>query len=319
MSNTNDNLHAQTSNVLHNAIMEASGKGCPPMLAPAEAVQIILTRIDNYIYSIFYACPNACEMWKAIERTLSNTSRANQNNTPRINRGTGYNNQRAVNVVGAKENVARECQKPKRAKDAAYHKEKMLLCKQKEAGIQEHHEQPKTVNDTYPNEQGNTNIIIDSLDMSYNREEVDHDNDDLAKEHDLLASLIEKLKCEIDDSKNLQKNINVIALGMYKVHTRPNQTITAQMPQDTRKNNKCVSFSTRVIPTTSISKPQLNSNRLEDRVMHNNSQEKKQEVEDHRTNFKFSNNKMFVTAWNDSLNAKTSNVNFVVLLVENPC
>nr|GFD60786.1 hypothetical protein [Tanacetum cinerariifolium] len=30
----------------------------------------------------------------------------------------------------------RECQKPKRAKDAAYHREKMLLCKQKEAGIQ---------------------------------------------------------------------------------------------------------------------------------------------------------------------------------------
>nr|GEZ04870.1 hypothetical protein [Tanacetum cinerariifolium] len=32
--------------------------------------------------------------------------------------------------------VARECQKPKRAKDAAYHREKMLLYKQKEAGIQ---------------------------------------------------------------------------------------------------------------------------------------------------------------------------------------
>nr|GEY99351.1 hypothetical protein [Tanacetum cinerariifolium] len=32
--------------------------------------------------------------------------------------------------------VARECQKPKREKDAAYHREKMLLCKQEEAGIQ---------------------------------------------------------------------------------------------------------------------------------------------------------------------------------------
>ncbi|GJR63165.1 integrase, catalytic region, zinc finger, CCHC-type containing protein [Tanacetum coccineum] len=45
--------------------------------------------------------------------------------------------------------------------------------------------------------------------------------------------------------------------------------------------------------------------------MSNNSQGKKQEVEDHRRNFKFSNNKTFVTACNDSLNAKTSNVNFV--------
>ncbi|GJT27431.1 retrovirus-related pol polyprotein from transposon TNT 1-94 [Tanacetum coccineum] len=66
-----------------------------------------------------------------------------------------------------------------------------------------------------------------------------------------------------------------------------------------------------VIPTTSVSRPQLKSNRLDDRVMSNNSQGKKQEVEDHRRNFKFSNNKTSVTACNDSLNAKTSNVNFV--------
>ncbi|GKC74802.1 hypothetical protein Tco_1120685 [Tanacetum coccineum] len=44
--------------------------------------------------------------------------------------------------------------------------------------------------------------------------------------------------------------------------------------------------------------------------MSNNSQGKKQEVEDHRRNFKFSTNKTYVTACNDSLNAKTSNVNF---------
>ncbi|GKE33668.1 hypothetical protein Tco_1452990 [Tanacetum coccineum] len=68
MSNTNNNLQTQTSNALHNAIMEAGGKDRPSMLAPAEAVQIILTVIDNDIYSIINACPNACEMWKAIER-----------------------------------------------------------------------------------------------------------------------------------------------------------------------------------------------------------------------------------------------------------
>ncbi|GJV26125.1 integrase, catalytic region, zinc finger, CCHC-type containing protein [Tanacetum coccineum] len=45
--------------------------------------------------------------------------------------------------------------------------------------------------------------------------------------------------------------------------------------------------------------------------MPNNSQGKKQNVEDHRRHFKFSNNKTSVTACNDSLNAKTSNVNFV--------
>ncbi|GKE53500.1 gag-pol polyprotein, partial [Tanacetum coccineum] len=42
-----------------------------------------------------------------------------------------------------------------------------------------------------------------------------------------------------------------------------------------------------VIPTTSVSRPQLKSNKLEDRVMLNNSQGKKQEEEDHRRNFMF--------------------------------
>ncbi|GJR12648.1 retrovirus-related pol polyprotein from transposon TNT 1-94 [Tanacetum coccineum] len=107
------------------------------------------------------------------------------------------------------------------------------------------------------------------------------------------------------------KNTNVIAPGMYKVHTKPNQTRTQRLPQDIRKTNKRVSFSTGVIPTTSVSRPQLKSNQLEDRVMSNNSQGKKQEVEDHHRNFKFSNNKTSVTTCNDSLNAKTSNVNFV--------
>ncbi|GKB50006.1 hypothetical protein Tco_0900759, partial [Tanacetum coccineum] len=90
-------------------------------------------------------------------RTSSNTSRANQDNTPIINIGTGYDIQRVVNVAGARENVGtkvvqqsriqcynfkeyghvtRECQKPKRAKDTTYHKEKMLLCKQEKARIQ---------------------------------------------------------------------------------------------------------------------------------------------------------------------------------------
>ncbi|GJZ41536.1 hypothetical protein Tco_0588422 [Tanacetum coccineum] len=45
--------------------------------------------------------------------------------------------------------------------------------------------------------------------------------------------------------------------------------------------------------------------------MHNNNEGKKQQVEDHRRNFKFPNNKTSVTACNDSLNTKTSTVNFI--------
>nr|GFC26193.1 hypothetical protein [Tanacetum cinerariifolium] len=86
-------------------------------------------------------------------RTSSNTSRANQDNSLRINRSVGYENQRISNVAGARENVeyghvARECQKLKRAKDAAYHREKMLLCKQEEAGIQLNAEQADWKDDT---------------------------------------------------------------------------------------------------------------------------------------------------------------------------
>nr|GFD35204.1 hypothetical protein [Tanacetum cinerariifolium] len=146
-----------------------------------------------------------------------------------------------------------ECQKLKRAKDAAYHRDKILLCKQEETGIQlnakqadwrddtdddeledqeleahymymaqlqevssdvvdsgpifddeplqkvsnddhynvfaiksEHPEQSKSMHDTYPIEHDAQNMIIDSLDMSYNREEIDQNDDDndLAKERE---------------------------------------------------------------------------------------------------------------------------------------
>nr|GFA05617.1 hypothetical protein [Tanacetum cinerariifolium] len=67
----------------------------------------------------------------------------------------------------------------------------------------------------------------------------------------------------------------------------------------------------RVILTTSVSKPQLKSNPMGDRVMRNNSQGKKQEIEDQSRNVKLPKNKTYVTACNDSLNAKTLNVNSI--------
>nr|GFB68064.1 hypothetical protein [Tanacetum cinerariifolium] len=78
------------------------------------------------------------------------------------------------------------------------------------------------------------------------------------------------------NKKSILKNTNVLAPRMYKLHTNPTQTRTTQLPYDFRKTNKRVSFSTGVIPPTSVSRPQLKSNPIEDRVMLNNSQGKKQ-------------------------------------------
>ncbi|GJY33094.1 hypothetical protein Tco_0417563 [Tanacetum coccineum] len=140
MSNTNNNLQTQTSNALHNAIMEAGGKDRPPMLAP----EVTPDAADNSgpIFDV--------EPLQKVQNDDDN-----------------------YNVFD---------------------------------NDQKHPEQPESVNEPYSVEQDKHNIIIDSLDMCYDREQDDEDDtDDLAKERDLLASLIEKLKCEIYDSKNRNK------------------------------------------------------------------------------------------------------------------
>nr|GEW14065.1 hypothetical protein [Tanacetum cinerariifolium] len=474
--------------------------------AEDEVVQIILTWIDNDIYFIVDACPNACEMWKAIERlkqesklktvsydklydilkqhqnefselraerlalatrnrgkpivnspsptydqepemvaiddalskekeidkqmalislsfkkickptnnnlrTSSNTSRAHQDNTPRINRGTRYNNQRVV--FRARENVgthvvqqsgiqcynckeyghvARECQKPKRAKDAAYHKKNMLLCTREKAEFQlnveqadwrddtndepgnqeleEHYMYMTQIQEVTPDAADNFGHVFDTEplqkvqnnDDNYNvfandrvhPEQPEYVNDiykDHARERDLLASLIEKLKCEIDDNKNRNKclessnkalvdklkgeiedfktkNKSLESLNNHFKEANNELSKTKQLMYKDLKKFQAeldryhdVNYSSKVeinyekakgvILTTRVSRPQLKRNRLKDRVMHDNSEGKKQQVEDHRRNYKFSNYNTSVTTCNDSLKAKTLNVNFV--------
>ncbi|GJY58861.1 hypothetical protein Tco_0458753 [Tanacetum coccineum] len=278
-------------------------------VAEAEAVHIILTWIENDIYSIVDACPNAMEMWKAIERLkqvlTSITTRMTKQHKNEVHEIRAERLARTANplaLVAKQQPVYHSQPHPThytqnsstRSQQAAtrnrgkaivnspspiYDQEPDMvteddaLSKEKDidklidlisisfkkiykptnnnlrtssntndtddehedqeleahylyiAQIQEatpdaannsgpifdddvfandkqHLEQPESVNDTYTDEQGHNNIIIDSLDMSTNRDQADHDDDDLVRERNLLASLIEKLKCDIDKSKN---------------------------------------------------------------------------------------------------------------------
>nr|GEY89907.1 integrase, catalytic region, zinc finger, CCHC-type, peptidase aspartic, catalytic [Tanacetum cinerariifolium] len=336
-------MQTQTSNTLHNAIMKAGSKDHPPMLAPG---------IDNDIYSIVDACPNACEMWKAIERmvnhwnritqvseddetskdneidklmalislsfkkiykptnnnlrTSSNTSRANQDNSPRSNRSAGYENQRIGNVAGARETVGSSV--VQKTGIQCYN------CKEfghEEAGIQLNAKQPDWRDDTDDDELEDQELEAHYMYMAQ-LQEVSPDVADSGPifDDEPLQKILPANK------KSILKNTNVLAPGMYKLHTDHTQTRTSQLPQDFRKTNKRVSFSTGVIPTTSVSRPSLKSNPQGDRVMHNNSQGKKQEVEDYRRRVKLSKNKTSVTACNDSLNAKTLNVKSVFAMCD---
>nr|GFB63721.1 hypothetical protein [Tanacetum cinerariifolium] len=140
---------------------------------------------------------------------------------------------------------------------------------------------------------------------------------ELLEKYECLEKELSKSKMMLKSFEALQKHVINLEIDLQQSSVpvdsvlSPTQSRTSQLPQDSRKTNKRVSFSTVVIPTTSVSRPQLKSNPMEDRVMLNNSQGKKQEVEDHRRNVKFSKNKTPVTACNDSLNAMTLNVNFV--------
>nr|GFA23129.1 hypothetical protein [Tanacetum cinerariifolium] len=92
-------------------------------------------------------------------RTSSNTSRANQDNSPRINRSARYKNQRIGNVAGARESVG----------SLVVSTDDHYIVFAMESV---HHEQSKFVHDTYPIEQDAQNVIIDSVDMNYDREEI---------------------------------------------------------------------------------------------------------------------------------------------------
>ncbi|GJT98543.1 hypothetical protein Tco_1094061 [Tanacetum coccineum] len=118
MSNTNNNLQTQTSSAHHNAIMEAGGKDHLPMLA--HELEVVADdeafskekEIDELMALISMSFKKIYKPINNNLKTSSNTRNVNTDNTLRSERRTGYDrqigqydNQRAVNVVGARENV----------------------------------------------------------------------------------------------------------------------------------------------------------------------------------------------------------------------
>ncbi|GJY42556.1 hypothetical protein Tco_0429826 [Tanacetum coccineum] len=109
------------------------------------------------------------------------------------------------------------------------------------------------------------------------------------------------------------RNTNVIKPGMYRIASSTTQTRAPQLNQTSRNTNPRVSTSTGVAHKTNVCRPQPRSNQMKDKVVPNTSQVKfkKTEVEEHPRISSISNQTKSVTACNNSLKSRTSNVNAV--------
>nr|GEV00319.1 hypothetical protein [Tanacetum cinerariifolium] len=285
-------------------------------------------------------------------RTSSNSKNKNVDTTPRLkndSQSRQFGNQRMINVASARENVgskvvqqsgiqcfnykefghfAKECRKLKRVKDSAYHKEKMLLCKQAEQGVPlqaEHYdwladtdeevdEQELEVHyiymakiqevptadsgiDSEPVEQDDSNVTPDSPDMCEDDSQNEQNDVESDDEHDALANLIANLKLDVDENKKIQKQLK-----------KANTTLSQEL-----KECKTILAETRVNHNTNVCRTQRKSNQLRDKVVPNNNQVKvkKTQVEVHPRIPSVSNKMKSVTACKDSLNSRTLNANAV--------
>ncbi|GJU40973.1 retrovirus-related pol polyprotein from transposon TNT 1-94 [Tanacetum coccineum] len=177
-------------------------------------------------------------------RTSSNSRNKTEDTTPRYNNDNQsgqFGNQRTMTVVGARETVgspvvqqngiqcfnckgfghyARECRKPKRVKDYAYHKEKMMMCKQAEQGVPLQAEQADWLEDT------DEEIDEQELEAHYSYmakiqevspeksssisqplEQVDQNAPECVDERVALANLIANLTLDTEENKTVLKQL----------------------------------------------------------------------------------------------------------------
>nr|GFA13501.1 integrase, catalytic region, zinc finger, CCHC-type, peptidase aspartic, catalytic [Tanacetum cinerariifolium] len=197
-------------------------------------------------------------------QTSSNTSRANQDNSPRINRGTGFENQRIGNVAGAKETIEQADWRDDtddESEDQELEAHYMYMAQLQEVSPDaadsgpifeakplqkvstddhynvfsiksKHPEQSESVHDTYLIEQDEHNMIIDSLDMSYDREQIDQNDDDADLVHEQLLKKCECLEKELSKSKMMSKSFESVQKHAI------NLELELQQYKEKMKNNK---------------------------------------------------------------------------------
>nr|GEU83486.1 retrovirus-related Pol polyprotein from transposon TNT 1-94 [Tanacetum cinerariifolium] len=173
----------------------ASEEDSDPKLAQRDKdMQKNLALIVKYFKKIYKPTNNNL-------RTSSNSGNKNVDTTPQHkndNQSRQFRNQRTMNVVGVKEN---ECRKPKRVKDSAYHKEKMLLCKQAEKGVSLQAEQYDWVEDT------DEEIDEQELEAYYSYMAKIQENNQNDVESDDEQVAIANLKHDVDENKKIQKQL----------------------------------------------------------------------------------------------------------------
>nr|GEV30002.1 retrovirus-related Pol polyprotein from transposon TNT 1-94 [Tanacetum cinerariifolium] len=183
-------------------------------------MQKILALIAKYFKKIYKLMNNNL-------RTSSNSRNKNVDTTPRYkndNQSGQFGNQRTVNFAGAREKVgspvvqqsgiqcfnykefghfAKECRKPKRVRDSAYHKEKMLLCKQAKQGVPLQAEQYDWLEDT--DEEVDEHEL--EAHYSYMGKIQENDQNDVESDDErvALSNLIANLKLNVDENKKIQK------------------------------------------------------------------------------------------------------------------
>ncbi|GJQ90315.1 hypothetical protein Tco_0001454 [Tanacetum coccineum] len=265
MLNSNINLQTQSSNALHNAIMEVGSKDRPPMLAP-EMIQDDTDDLDQE---------------RDLLASLIQKLKCEINDSKNQNKFLESSNKALVDKL-------KDLKAQLQDKGIAISELKKLIEKMKGKYVETKFEKSSVIRQPNAFKSQRQSILGKPATFSDSLAKTDFSKSKSVTTQNVSHDFSKPVTAQILPQNVLPifKNTNVIAPGMYKVHTKPNQTRTPRLPQDIRKTNKRVSFSTGVIPNTSVSRPQLKSNQLEDRVMSNNSQGKKQEVEDHPVEIK---------------------------------